>query len=117
VTSAFPRGPHAYVGSVWNGTTSAEKFDVFAICGAKPPRYKIVRSSATAAVSSMTEILAGAECPAGTSVIGGGVAITDPRPSVNLGDSIAWNRTVWSGVVLATGMGSVSETTSAICAA
>jgi hypothetical protein len=116
-TSAFPRGPHAYAGSMWNGTARDEKFDVFANCGAMPPHYKIVRNPGTAVVGPNTDIAAGAVCPTGTSVVGGGISITTPRPTVTLGESLPESRHQWGGQVLAAASGTVSETTSVICAA
>jgi hypothetical protein len=116
-TSAFPRGPHAYAASMWNGTNRDEKLNVFAICGAKPPRYKIVNRPVTTSVTAMTDIVAGAGCPMGTSVIGGGVKITDPRPTVSLGESLPESRMQWSSQILTSASGMVTETSSAICAA
>lgn len=116
-TSAFPRGPHAYAGSMWNGTARDEKFDVFAICGAKPLGYTIVRSSETLNVAANTDIASGAECPHGTSLISGGVSVTDPRPTVSLGASLPESRTDLLSEVLTATSGTVSVTTSVVCAA
>jgi hypothetical protein len=116
-TSAFPRGPHAYVGSMWNGTSRNERLAVFAICGAKPSRYTIVRNSGTSDVTANTDILAGAGCPAGSTVVGGGVQITDPRPTVTLGESLPESRSQWGSQILTSASGTVTETTSVICAA
>lgn len=116
-TSAFPRGPHAYVGVMWNGTPQDEQLDVFAMCGVKPPKYKIVNQPGTTPAAAMTDILTGADCPQGTSVIGGGVNIADPRPTVSLGESLPESRRQWASQILTSASGTVTETTSAICAA
>ena len=116
-TSAFPRGPHAYAGSMWNGTARDEKFDVFAICGAKPPGYTIVRSSETLTVAATTDIASGASCPKGTSLISGGVNVTNARPTVNIGAAIPESRSDLLSELLTATSGTVSATTSVICAA
>jgi hypothetical protein len=116
-TSAFPRGPHAYAGSMWNGTARDERLDVLAICGARPPRYTIVRSSETLNVAANTDIAADALCPSGTSLIGGGVQVMNARPTVSLGGSMPASRTDFLNQILTAASGTVSETSSVICAA
>jgi hypothetical protein len=116
-TSAFPRGPHAYVGSMWNGTTRTEKLVVYAICGARPSRYQIINNTGTSTATGNTDILGGAVCPMGSTVIGGGVKITDPRPTVSLGESLPVSRSQWGSQILVAAPGTVTETSSAICAA
>jgi hypothetical protein len=116
-TSAFPRGSHAYAGSMWNGTARDEKFDVFAICGAKPPKYTIVRSPETLTVGAGTDIASSAECPPGTSLISAGVSVATPRPTVSIGAMLPESRTDVLSELLTAASGTVSATTSVICAA
>ena len=75
LTSAAPNGPHKYTATVWNGTARDEHLTTFAICGAQPPHYTVKKISVSAPFGVDS---GGMTCPAGSSVIGGGVQVLDP---------------------------------------
>ena len=62
-------------------------------------------------------MVAGRAVPCGTSILGGGVHVTGPRPAVTLGASLDDQATQWLSEVLNDAPQPVTETTYAICAA
>jgi hypothetical protein len=119
LTSAWPSSSRKFTAYQENDTLSDQPFDVLALCAKKPKGYKIVTVSATApAGPSGAGVSDGPFCPAGTSVLGGGVHVASPQPAVfpfysTSGDaSIAWYPEVFND--LAT---TVQFTGYAICAA
>jgi hypothetical protein len=59
----------------------------------------------------------GAQCPAGTSILGGGIHVHSPRPTVTLGLSLDEPSTQWLSEVLNQAPEPATVTIKAICAA
>jgi hypothetical protein len=116
VTSAFPKGPKAYRAVQWNGSARDQRLTAFAICGAKPPQYTIVASPGSSD-SGPVVLVGDAQCPAKTSLIGGGIKIVNPMPAITLGASIQDSGAQWLAEIDNAGTGPVQETIYAICAA
>ena len=118
VTSAFPASSTKFTAFVSNGTGVNEGLTVFAICGQKPAGYKIVRTTGTTPPDgNPVAIIGGASCPAGTSVIGGGVRVATPLPSTVIRQSIVGTTKEWDGEIISTSTQPVQDTTAVICAA
>jgi hypothetical protein len=117
LTSAWPNSVHTFTAVQENGSTSDEPFTVYALCAAKPAGYQIVRVTQTASASGGI-VEPEPNCGSGRSVIGGGVHVAPPNPSVFISYSSvgANSTTAWLGVVHNTGTTSVNVTTSTICA-
>jgi hypothetical protein len=71
LTSAHPTGARTFQAYQNNGSSSDQPFFVYALCAAKPPGY--VRRSASSSAPAGQPGVAIAQCPAETSVIGGGI--------------------------------------------
>jgi hypothetical protein len=98
----------------FNGTGADQHLTLWAICGAQPPKYRIV---AVPTSGSSNAFYTAATCPAGTSLIGGGVIQTGTaNHAVFLAASTDAGQT-WSGRILDPGAASVSLSTRAVCAA
>ena len=96
--SAWPLGPERFKSVMWNGSATGQQLTTFAICGA-PAGYAI--TSATGSDTGGPDTLAGgAQCPAGTSILGGGVHVTSPRPAVTVGASLDDSDTQWLSEVV-----------------
>jgi hypothetical protein len=76
LTSAYPTGARTFQAYQYNGSTNDQPFYVHALCAAKPPGYALTSASSTALAGQQG--LAIADCPAKTSVIGGGVGTSVP---------------------------------------
>lgn len=101
-----------------NATGVNEVLTTFAICGQKPAGYKIVRTSGTTMPNgNPIAIVGGASCPAGTSVIGGGVRVATPLPSSVVRQSIVGTTKEWDAEIISTSTQPVQDTFAAICAA
>jgi hypothetical protein len=116
LTSAFPAGSHKFTAVMSNGTGTDQRVTAYAICGKKPARYTIV-SAPSSDTSGRDTLVSGAECPARTRILGGGIKVASPRPSATLGASLDDPGTQWLSEVNNTTPGSVQVTVSAICAA
>ena len=114
--SAWPLGPERFKSVMFNGSAADQRLTTFAICGHKPAGYTITSATGTDTGGPGTDI-AGAECPAGTSILGGGVHVTSPRPAVTLGFSDDDSGPQWLSEVLNDAPEPATATTYAICAA
>ena len=114
--SAWPLGPERFKSVMWNGSATDQQLTTFAICGHKPAGYAI--TSATSSDTGGPDTLAAdLQCPAGTSILGGGVHVTSPRPAVTVGASLDDSDTQWLSEVVNDAPDPATETTYAICAA
>ncbi len=71
LTSAHPTSARTFKAFQYNGSSNDQPFYVYALCAAKPPGY--TRTSASSTAPADGPGLAVADCPAHTSVIGGGI--------------------------------------------
>ena len=114
--SAWPLGPQRFKSVMWNGSATGQRLTTFAVCGHRPAGYAI-----TSAIGSDTggpdTLAGGAQCPAGTSILGGGIHVTSPRPAVTLGASLDEPSTQWLSEVVNSATEPATVTISAICAA
>jgi hypothetical protein len=118
INTSAPNGPTAWRGRVNNTGVETQVLTAFAICGQKPAGYKIVRTTgATTPDGNPVAIVGGASCPAGTSVIGGGVRVGTPLPSTVIRQSIAGSAKAWDAEIISTSTQLVQDTIAAICAA
>jgi hypothetical protein len=114
--SAWPLGPERFKSVIWNGSATDQQLTTFAVCGHRPAGYAI--TSATGSDTGGPDTLAGgAQCPAGTSILGGGIHVTSPRPSVTLGASLDEPSTQWLSEVVNLDPAPATVTIYAICAA
>jgi hypothetical protein len=114
--SAWPLSVHKFKSVMWNGSGRDEKVTSFAICAQRPPRYTITSSSFTDTGGPVTDV-GGAQCPAGTSIIGGGIHVTAARPTVTLGSSVGEPDMQWLAEVINMDPAPATVTIYAICAA
>ena len=115
LTSAWPRDSARFTAYVFNGTATNQNFTVAAICGPGPAGYKIVRNSASADPGST--LSDGIGCPAGTSVLSGGVQVPSHVPVVQVAGSIDQGALSWAIDVNNTGPLAHKVNGYAICAA
>ena len=114
--SAWPLGKQRFKSVMWNGSAADQRLITFAICGHRPAGYTI--TSATSSDTGGPDTLAaGAQCPAGTSILGGGIHVTGPRPTVTVGASLDDPDTQWLSEVVNDAPDPATATTYAICAA
>jgi hypothetical protein len=114
--SAWPLGKERFKSVMWNGSAADQRLTTFAICGHRPAGYTITSATSSDAGGPGTD-LAGVECPAGTSILGGGVHVTSPRPAVTLGFSDDDSGPQWLSEVVNGALEPATATTYAICAA
>jgi|SRR5215471_16256875 len=114
--SAWPLGPARFKSVMWNGSATDQQVTTFAVCGHRPASYTI--TSATGSDTGGPDTLVGgAQCPAGTSILGGGIHVTSPRPAVTLGASLDEPATQWLSEVVNSAAAPATVTIYAICAA
>ncbi len=80
LTSAYPTSKRTFQAYQYNGSSNDQPFYVYALCAAKPPGYK--RTSASSTAPAGEQGAAVADCPANTSVIGGGIGTGAPNAAV-----------------------------------
>ena len=97
--SAFPLGPHRFKVVMWNGSNGDQRLTAFAMCAKQPPRYSITNSTSTD-LGGPADDSGGVVCPTGSSIIGGGIHITNPRPLVTLGASFSDSGNQWVSEVV-----------------
>ena len=114
--SAWPLGPERFKSVMFNGSAADQRLTTFAICGHKPAGYTITSAIASDTGGPGTDI-GSALCPAGTSILGGGIHVTSPRPAVTLGFSDDDSGPQWLSEVLNDAPQPATATTYAICAA
>ena len=113
---AWPPGKQRFKSVMWNGSATGHQLTTFAVCGHKPAGYTI--TSATGSDTGGPDTLVGgAQCPAGTSIIGGGIRVRSPRPAVTLGASLDEPDTQWLSEVVNLDPAPATVTIYAICAA
>ena len=113
--SAWPLGPERFKSVIFNGSATGQRLTTFAVCGHRPAGYAI--TSATGSHTGPDTLVGGAQCPAGTSILGGGIHVTGPRPSVTLGASLDEPSTQWLSEVVNLDPAPATVTIYAICAA
>jgi hypothetical protein len=80
ITAAHPTSARTFRAYQNNGSSNDQPFYVYALCAAKPPGYTRTSASSTALAGGPG--LAVADCPAKTSVIGGGIGTSAPNAAV-----------------------------------
>ena len=115
LTSAWPHSSARFTGYMFNGTAADQSFTVEAICGHKPPGYKLATNSVL--LDSGFTLSDGIACPAGTSVLGGGTQDPDHVPVVQVAGSIDEDATAWHIDVNNLGQSAHQVNGYAICAA
>jgi len=114
LTSAWPRGVAKFTGYMYNGTTSDADFIVYAICGHKPAGYQFTSDSSSPGPGVLED---GLGCPAGTSVLDGGVQVLDHVPAAQVSGSIDQGPSGWSIAVNNTGQSTIQVDGHVTCAA
>ncbi len=114
--SAWPLGPERFKSVMWNGSAADQQLTTFAICGRRPAGYTITSATGSDTGGPVTQV-GGAQCPAGTSILGGGIHVTSPRPTVTLGASLDDPDTQWLSEVVNLAPEPATVTIYAICAA
>jgi hypothetical protein len=114
--SAWALGPQRFKSVMWNGSPTDQRLTTFAICGHSPAGYTITSATGSDTGGPVTDV-GGVQCPAGTSILGGGIHVTSPRPAVTLGSSLDDEATEWLSEVLNDAPEPATATTYAICAA
>ena len=114
--SAWPPGPARFKSVMWNGSATDQQLTTFAICGHRPAGYAIT-SAPDSDTGGPDTLAGGAQCPAGTSILGGGIHVTSPRPTVTLGASLDEPSTQWLSEVVNLDPAPATVTIYAICAA
>src|SRR5262249_62348529 len=103
-----------YTAIDFTGTGTAGRLPAFAIGGRRPDGYRI--KSATGSGTGPADSLGGVQCPAGKTILSGGIRVTDPRPEVTFGASFQDSGERWVGEVLGNTTSTVESTLFAICA-
>jgi hypothetical protein len=114
--SAWPLGPQRFKSIMFNGSATDQQLTTFAICGHRPAAYTITSATGTDEGGPVDQS-GGAQCPAGTSIIGGGIHVHSPRPTVTLGLSLDEPATQWLSEVVNLAPEPATVTIYAICAA
>jgi hypothetical protein len=114
--SAWPLDRHRFKSVMFNGSAADQRLTTFAICASKPAGYTITSQTGTDTGGPVTDI-ADAFCPAGTSIVGGGMHVTGPRPAVTVGASFDDETTVWLTEAVNVSPAAATVTSYAICAA
>jgi hypothetical protein len=114
--SAWPLGPERFKSVMLNGSATDQQLTTFAICGHRPTGYTIASATGSDTGGPVTQV-GGAQCPAGTSILGGGIHVHSPRPAVTLGASLDEPDTQWLSEVVNLAPDPATVTIYAICAA
>jgi hypothetical protein len=114
--SAWPMDNHRYKAVMLNASSRNEQLTAFAVCAQKPPRYTITTSSFTDEDGGPVTDVGGAQCPAHTKIIGGGIHVAAARPTVTLGGSVGEPDMQWLAEVVNLDPNAVTVTIYAICA-
>jgi hypothetical protein len=114
--SAWPLDRHRFESVMWNGSAAGHQLTTFAICASKPPGYTITSSTVSDGGGPSSQLSTQA-CPAGTSILGGGINVTSPRPAVTPGASLTQGRTAWQATVANSATAPATVAVYAICAA
>lgn len=93
LTSAWPVGPAKFTGYMYNATSDAARFTVFAVCGHRPTGYTIVSNNASFGPGVLLDSIT---CPAGKSALDGGVKTIGHSPLVQIGGLIDQGAGGWT---------------------
>jgi hypothetical protein len=115
--SAWPKDTKRFKSVMWNGSGSDAQLTTFATCAHRPPGYTIKSVTGSDTTGGPVTDVGAAHCRPGTSLIGGGIRVASPRPSVNLGASLDDEVTQWLSEVVNAGPQPATVTVYAICAA
>jgi hypothetical protein len=115
--SAFPKSSTAFKVVMWNGSATAQRFTVFAICAQKPPHYSLRSVSVNISAGPVTVVGDAPFCPAGSKLVGGGVKVVNPQPGIALGFSGDDGSGNWLVEVVNSTPAAGTGAFSAICAA
>ena len=113
--SLFPASQTKFTGRMDNATSSDATLQVQAVCGHKPAKYTIVKHTDSDPPSTID--LTGAQCPAGTAALGGGVKPVSPVTPPSISESTYNTLDGWSISITNTSSVSLNLTSYAICAA
>lgn len=114
--SAWPLGGQRFKSVMENNSGIDQRLTTFAVCGHRPAGYTITSQTGSDPAGPDTS-LGSAPCPAGTSILGGGIHVIGPRPTVTLGASLDDAANDWLSELLHEDAAPVTATTYAICAA
>lgn len=114
--SAWPQDRYRFRSVMWNGSATDQRLTTFAICGHRPANYTIKSATGSDTGGPVTNV-GGSQCPAGTSIVGGGVHVTSPRPAVTVGASFDDSGPQWLSEVVNLDSAPATVTIYAICAA
>jgi hypothetical protein len=114
VLGAWPVNSTTFRAAELNATASDERLTAEAVCASKPTGYVVARQAFTEAPNTLD--IGGASCPAGKSVLGGGIHITGGDTTAFVHSSVNNQKTGWS-VNVTTGSLPLGLAFSAICAA
>ncbi len=114
VLSAWPVNSTTFRAVELNATATDERLTAEAVCARKPAGYVIARQAFTEAPNTLD--IGGATCPAGKSVLGGGIHVTGGDTTALVHSSINNRTTGWS-VNVTTGGVPLGLAFSAICVA
>ena len=96
LVSSWPSSTTTFAGYMNNGSPTAAKLQVFAICATQPPGYTITSHAANNPPGASTTSVA---CPAGSVDVGGGVSLTVHGPSIFVIGSTPDGSAGWQGTV------------------
>jgi len=113
--SAWPQDRFRFRSVMWNGSATGQRLTTFAVCGHRPANYIITSATVSDTGGPITNA-GGAQCPAGTSIVGGGVHVTSPRPADTVGASFDAGPQ-WLSEVVNLDTAPATVTVYAICAA
>lgn len=114
--SAWPLDQGRYRTIMSNGSATDQQLTAFAICAVQPPGYVITTQTSTNQLPPPVVLTGGAQCPAGTAIVGGGIQVLNPRPAVTLGSSIDDSGPQWFAEEVIRDQVPTTVTISAICA-
>ena len=114
--SAWPPGPQRFKSVMFNGSATDQQLTTFATCGDRPAGYTITSATGTDNGGPVNQT-GGAQCPAGTSIIGGGIHVHSPRQAITLGLSLDEPCGQWLSEVVNLAPEPATVTIYAICAA
>jgi hypothetical protein len=115
LTSLGASGSHRYSAFMDNTSNVDQRFTVFAVCAAKPPKYAIVSQSLTD--MGPDDPVETPVCPTGTSVLGGGLKVGSAGFDIAIAGSLDEDRHGWFGEAVNQRSGATMLTGQAICGA
>jgi hypothetical protein len=115
VLNFFPISSRKFRGAMYNGTGGDIQLSVFSLCARKPAGYQI--TSFTSMTTLPAPDLAGtdATCAGTRKVIGGGIKIQSPHPTITFGSATEQTDSRWGALVIDLDPAPVTMTAYAIC--